>query len=74
MRRHHGQGCRTHGRVGGQGLGCVRVLLGLLAGNVKRQGWWAGLTGETWAEQFLSKKKLGLGRCSGLSGSSGTLT
>ena len=38
---------------------CVRALLGLLAGNVKRQGWWAGLTGEIWAELFLLKKNLG---------------
>jgi len=54
---------------------CVRALLGLLAGNVKRQGWWAGLTGETWAALFLSKKKkLGLGCCSDFSGSSGTVT
>ena len=61
MRRRHGQGCRTHGRVGGRGLGCVRALL--LAGNVKRQGgWWAGLTGDTWTELLRSKKKYSLYR------------
>jgi len=53
--------CATAGLMGEWGAGgwaaCVRALLGLLAGNVKRQGWWAGLTGENWAALFLSKKK-----------------